>query len=108
MLRGKGMTYIVLFRFNWINVGIKQVQKPWPKNGRRRRRKTLSNKFDSTGRCLQDIEDEKMERDRLISAQKDKIHEVVSSTFENGTLVKEKFYLIHFNILCTVKYGFNS
>lgn len=59
----------------------------------------LSDKFDHQGRRLQDIEDERKEKEDFLKDMTRKIHETVIQAYERGTIVMEKFYFIHFNIL---------
>ena len=62
----------------------------------------LSHKFDHQGRSLLDIENERKAIEASHKAMEREIEETVSSAFQMGTLVKQMFYFINFNILCEV------
>ena len=62
----------------------------------------LANKFDAQGRSLLDIENEKLEAERKAAEMIKAIKDSVMAGRESGTLGQQKFYFIHFNILCEV------
>ncbi len=65
----------------------------------------LSNRFDHQGRSLLDIENEQKDRERYETDMRRDVQDTVQEAFKTGTLVKEKFYFVHFNTMCTVRGG---
>lgn len=63
----------------------------------------LAQKFDATGRSLQEIQDEKEGQNRKFSLMIKTIQDSIRSAKLQRQLPNKKFYFIHFNILCEVK-----
>ena len=67
----------------------------------------MANKFDHQGRSLLDIENERIDKETFFHEMIKDIDSTVKLSNEQGTLIKQKFYFIHFNYLCEVSLQFN-
>ena len=76
--------------------------KTMAKQGKELDKGNLANKFDSQGRNLLDIQNERSEADREYDLMIKTIKETVKTLHISGLLPRQKFYFIHFNILCEV------
>ncbi len=81
----------------------KERYKQRAKEAKERQRLDLSNRFDHQGRSLLEIEEEKAWAEADRAGMLNAIDDVVGETARQGTIVREKFYIIHFNVLCVVR-----
>lgn len=77
----------------------KSRYKEMAKNAKERERDNLAHKFDAQGRSLLDIETEKERKEREYASMMSDIEETIKTGCLSGTITKQKFYTIHFNIL---------
>jgi len=72
------------------------------KQGKELDKGNLANKFDAQGRNLLDIQKERSEAEREHDLMIKNIREAAKTLHVSGLLSRQKFYFIHFNILCEV------
>ena len=72
------------------------------KEGKKQERECLETKFDSRGRSLASVENEKISRETHLNQMVKRIKSSLSEANDLGKLKHQNFFLMHINILCSV------
>ena len=68
----------------------------------------LQSRFDSQGRTLLQVENEKKSRDLQLSQMLKRIQDSLSNAHEMGTFKQQRFFLMHINTMCEVRFQNSS
>jgi len=75
------------------------------KDHKEQERLDLQSRFDSQGRTLLQVENEKKSRDLQVSQMLNRIQDTLSNAHEMGRLKQQRFFLLHINTMCEVDNG---
>ena len=77
------------------------------KKAKETERENLETKFDSRGRSLAFVQNEKVSRETHLSQMVKRVKSALSEANDLGQLKTQKFFLMHINMLCSVSIFFS-